>query len=299
MSIRDANHRSASAARYLDLLKKSLLNELYPELEAQLLHTVLCLAHRQPVQLDELWRARDNPQLLAAIREVRAGGDSFALRGLDANGKVIDRPDLRNHTEFAHTMIGRLRLDHLQRLAEKAIADGIPGDFLEAGVWRGGACVLLAGVLAAYEVRDRCVWVADSFQGMPRPARAEDAGWDMSADVLPVLSVSEADVRQLFERYGLLDERIRFLPGWFKDSLPGCPVQQLALLRVDGDLYESTRDVLENLYARVADGGYVIVDDYRSLPPCRQAVEDFRAAHAIQAPLENIDGHAVFWRKGA
>lgn len=267
-------------------------------MEAQLLHTVLCCAHRQPIDLASFQAARRNPQLLRAIRDARAGGDTLVLSGIDDDGRVVTRPDLRNFTEFAPTMIGRARLDHLQFCAETAITEGIAGDFMEAGVWRGGACVLLAGILAAYD-DDRNVWVADSFRGLPVPSDAEDQGWDMSARVLPVLAVGEDEVRDLFARYELLSERIRFVSGWFRDSLPAFPAQPLALLRIDADLHESTRDVLVHMYSRVSPGGFVIIDDYGILEPCRRAVDEFRAEHGIQDELIAIDAHGVYWRRGA
>ena len=285
--------------RYLEIVKRSLLNELYPELEAQLLYTVLCLANGQPLTLEALQAARDDGTLATAIRAARQGGDTLVLRGRDGHGKVVDRPDLRNYTEFAQTMIGRARLDHLQQCAQRVIREGVPGDFLEAGVWRGGAGVLLAAVVAAHDARDRRVWLADSFQGVPPPRLVEDAGVDLSADVLPVLSVGEGIVRSLFERYDLDGENIRFIPGWFRESLPHCAVERLAVLRVDGDLYESTRDALVHLYPKVVEGGYVIIDDYGILEPCRRAVEEFRLKHGAGETLHAIDGHGVFWRRGA
>lgn len=286
------------AGRYLETIKRSLLNEMYPELEAQLLYAVLCLAHGQPLTLDALWSARHDETLAAAIRAARAGGDTLVLRGRDALGHIVDRPDLRNHTEFAQTMIGRARLDHLQQCAQRVISEGIPGDFLEAGVWRGGAGVLLAAVLAAHGEGGRRVWLADSFRGVPPPTLAEDIGLDLSAEVLPVLSVDERSVRALFERYDLAIDNVCFISGWFRDSLPACDVQRLAVLRVDGDLYESTRDVLVNLYPKVVEGGYVIIDDYGILEPCRRAVEEYRHAHGVGEALHVIDGHGVYWRRG-
>ena len=283
--------------RYLELLKRSLLNELHPEMEAQLLHVVLSCAHRQPVALESLWEARSNQGLLDAIREARAGGDTLVLRGLDAHGRVIDRPDLRNYAEFAHTLIGRARLDHLQHCAETLLREGVEGDFLEAGVWRGGACVLLAGVLAAHD-DPRKIWLADSFRGVPPPRLPEDGGWDMSAAALPVLAVSESEVRSLFERYDLLTDRIRFLNGWFRDTLPAFAAPPIALLRIDADLYESTRDVLVYIYKHVVDGGYVVIDDYGIIEPCRRAVDEFRRQHGIDDELKWIDAHGVYWRRG-
>jgi hypothetical protein len=98
-----------------------------------------------------------------------------------------------------------------------------------------------------------------------------------------------------FRRYGLLDGRVRFLPGWFSDTLPG-PVKQLAVLRLDSDLYASTMDSISPLYPLLSPGGFCIVDDW-NVPMCREAVCEYRDSHRITEPLHDIDGHSVYWRK--
>ena len=154
----------------------------------------------------------------------------------------------------------------------------------------------MRGVLKAYGVTDRTVWAADSFVGLPAADLErfpEDQGWDKLD--LP-LAVSLEAVQANFARYQLLDEQVHFLPGWFKDTLPAAPITQLSVLRLDGDLYESTIDALTHLYPKLAPGGFAIVDDY-NLPSCRQAVDDYRAAHAISDAIQAIDGWGVFWRR--
>ncbi len=106
-------------------------------------------------------------------------------------------------------------------------------------------------------------------------------------------------MRANFARYGLLDERVRFLEGWFAETLPSAPVEALAVLRLDGDLYESTIQTLEPLYPKLGPCGYCIVDDYGLIEPCRRAVEDYRAAHGVIEPMQDIDGIGAYWRKRA
>jgi O-methyltransferase len=175
--------------------------------------------------------------------------------------------------------------------------DRVHGDLMETGVWRGGAVVFMRGYLAAYNMTDRTVWAADSFEGLPKPTAIEDAGYDFSVDVHPILAISLEEVKQLFAKYDLLDEQVQFVKGWFHESLPQVPVKELALLRLDGDLYESTRDALVNLYHKVVPGGFVIIDDYGDFQPCRTAVDEFRAKHQIAEPIERIDWTGVYWRK--
>ena len=197
----------------------------------------------------------------------------------------------------AETMIGLYRLENLQNCVTGVLEDGVPGDLIETGAWRGGACIFMRGMLRAFADTQRTVWVADSFQGLPHPdpvrypADTGDPHWAFSE-----LAVSLETVRANFLRYGLLDNQVRFLPGWFRDTLPSAPVSQLAILRVDGDMYESTIVALRSLYSKLSPGGYVIIDDYGALASCRQAVTDFRNEAGIKAELQPIDWTGVFWR---
>lgn len=198
----------------------------------------------------------------------------------------------------AHTMIGIKRLDALHYCVEDVLDRGVPGDFIETGVWRGGACIFMRGVLKARGVTDRVVWVADSFAGLPPPdveRYPQDAGQDFSHR--KELAIPLEEVQENFRRYGLLDEQVRFLKGWFRDTLPSAPVTRLAVLRLDGDLYESTIDALTHLYPRLEKGGYAIIDDYGSVEACKQATNDYRAAHDIEEPIITIDSSGAMWRK--
>ena len=205
-----------------------------------------------------------------------------------------------DYTSDAETMIGRLRLDNLQACVLDVVQSGVPGDLIETGVWRGGASIFMRAVLKAYGVTDRTIWVADSFQGLPKPdpvrypADAKDGLWRAE-----VLAVSLDEVKANFARYQLLDDQVRFLPGWFRDTLPPAPIERLAVLRLDGDLYESTMDALTALYPKLSVGGYVIVDDYGAMASCRRAVEDFRAEQGITDRVEPIDWTGVYWRRSS
>ncbi|GGP51206.1 TylF/MycF family methyltransferase [Streptomyces abikoensis] len=203
----------------------------------------------------------------------------------------------RDWPSVAHTMVGLKRLDNLQYCVETALADGIPGDLIETGVWRGGSSIFMRAVLRAHGDATRRVWVADSFQGMPEVAPdAHPVDREMRLhQANGVLAVSLDQVRSNFERYGLLDDQVRFLPGWFKDTLPTAPPGPLAVIRLDGDLYESTMDALENLFPRLAPGGFVIIDDY-AIPACSDAVHAYRERLGITDPIHEIDGTGVYWR---
>ncbi|MEY2959368.1 MAG: hypothetical protein RLZZ01_1936 [Actinomycetota bacterium] len=218
---------------------------------------------------------------------VRLGRHVDGIDDLAHLGEVESTPML--------TLVGARRISNVRDLAERVLADEIPGDFMECGVWRGGSAIVLAAVLAAHEVTDRRVWLADSFRGLPVPDVDRfplDAGW---ADHVGATAVSSAEVAGNFRRFGLLDDRVRFVEGWFRDTLPNAEVERLAILRLDGDLYESTIVALTNLYDRVSPGGFVIIDDY-AIESCRAAVDDFRADRGVDVELQQVDWSGVWWR---
>jgi hypothetical protein len=200
--------------------------------------------------------------------------------------------------QAAHTMVGVRRLENLADLMRRALTEGVPGDFIETGVWRGGCCILMRGVLAATGVLDRKVFVADSFEGLPPPnPEAFPKDESLHLEGIAELAVSLEQVKANFERYGLLDDQVVFVKGWFSQTLPVLEAGPFALIRLDGDLYESTYLALETLYPKVSKGGFVIIDDYGAVPQCREAVADYRALHGIDAPIHTIDWTGAWWRK--
>ena len=198
----------------------------------------------------------------------------------------------------AHSMIGIKRMSNLRYLTECIIRDNVPGDLIETGVWRGGACIFMRAILKAYNDKTRKVWVADSFQGLPVPnINIYPADTDADFSGYKELAVSLEEVKSNFESYDLLDEQVMFLKGWFSETLPTAPIEKLAMLRLDGDMYESTMDGLKNLYHKVSIGGYVIVDDYHVVGACKLAVDEFRNSKYISDPIHEIDGVGVYWQK--
>ncbi len=109
--------------------------------------------------------------------------------------------------------------------------------------------------------------------------------------------MSQETVAEHFQRFGLLDDQVRFVKGWFRDTMPTLADHKWAIIRLDGDMYESTMNVLENLYPGLSPGGYVIVDDYHAIPACRQAIGDYRDAHGIEEEIHQIDWTGSYWRK--
>jgi hypothetical protein len=225
-------------------------------------------------------------------------GDGNVQEGVPPEYDARLRAEGRDWPACGHTMVGRKRLDNVQFCVEDALARGVPGDLMETGVWRGGVVILMRAILKAHGVTNRRVWAADSFEGLPPPDPEKyplDAG--LRLNTFKELAVPLEQVQENFRRYGLLDDQVRFLKGWFRDTLPAAPVSRLAVLRLDGDLYESTMDALVSLYPKVEAGGYVIIDDYNDIPACRQAVTDYRKSRGAAGDIIKVDWTGVYWKK--
>lgn len=255
----DATNTASPLDLYLDLLKKSLTDTLF---------------HEEP----EL----DQADLRRTMLHVRHYVDGRAI-----------------------SMLPLGRLDQLQDCVIDVVRRRVPGDLIEAGVWRGGATMLMRATLKALGVTDRTVWVADSFEGLPQP----DAGLfplEARAYRSPIVqtgfrnfSASLDEVKRNFRAYGLLDDQVRFLKGWFKDTLDGAPIREIAVMRLDGDFYESTMDGLRGLYDRLSVGGYTIVDDYGedAWTNCRKAVDEFRSERGIEDQMIPVDSKCYYWQR--
>src|ERR1019366_2947638 len=193
----------------------------------------------------------------------RSAFEKLTADELSKRALGLDWPVERPGMIAAETMIGLARLDNIQECIAHIEEDAVNGDFCETGVWRGGATIFMAACAKGYCATSPCsVWVCDSFEGLP-PPNAVDYPVDANDPhhTYKFLAVSQDEVQRNFFRYGLLDSNVKFLKGFFKDTLPG-PIEKLALLRLDGDMYESTIQVFEALYDKVSPGGFIIVDDY-------------------------------------
>lgn len=262
-------------ARYLDLLEDELLGL---------------------TQLNDVRPA----ELRTPIR--RWVGRALRRRGIEVMRRSAYAPEDveegRAKPDVALTMVGRSRLAVLRTLVCDVVHRGVPGDLIETGVWRGGAVAYMRGVLAALDVVDRTVVAADSFAGLPPPdpeTYPADAG--INLHIADELAVDLDTVQENLRRLHLLDDQVQFVPGWFRDTLPGLAERRWALVRLDGDLYESTMNGLANLYPQLSEGGYIVVDDYGEFDACRTAVDEFREAESIESPITWIDHSGVYWAK--
>jgi hypothetical protein len=267
---------------YLDLMKKALTFTLWPEPPIP----ITILNHERPPV---------KRFLVSAISRLLAHRRLQIVKKRDFSES--QRTAGQMWPGYAHTMIGLKRLDNLQHCVGTVLSERVEGDLIETGVWRGGACIFMRAILAAYGIDDRKVFVADSFEGLPRPDPEKyPADKGDKHHINTYLAVSKEDVENNFRRYGLLDDQVVFLKGWFKDTLLQAPIEKLSILRLDGDMYGSTMESLESLYPKLSSGGFCIIDDY-ALTGCKSAVDDFRSKHSIGTGMKEIDWTGRFWRK--
>lgn len=264
---------------YLDLMKKVLTRAIVATGHER--HTVRPMGRKSTLVH---WLNRlSAPLHMEIVRLVSCCANDFLESGHEAG----------NRPEDSETMLGTRQLDHMQQCVREVLDRKVPGDFLEAGVWRGGMSIFMRAALKAHGVSNRKVWLADSFAGLPPVDTAvEKFAWH-SGD----MAVSLETVKNNFARYGLLDEQVEFLKGFFCDTLPGAPIPPLAILRIDADLYTSTVDALTHLYPKLSAGGFALFDDYQNLPDCRRAIDEYRQQHGITESIIPIDTRAVYWQR--
>src|SRR3989338_3875658 len=221
---------------YIDLLKRSLTNWIYAESEWH------------PIGREGSFR-RKMSQALSTV--FRRKVQLFQQRGF----KPSERENGLDWPPYAHTMVGIKRLDQLQACVETVIRENIAGDLIETGVWRGGTVIFMRALLKAHGVTDRRVWAADSFAGLPPPDHRYNADAGDQHHTFSELAVSLEEVKQNFQKYGLLDDQVVFLKGWFSDTLHRAPIERISVARLDGDMYGSTIEALNALFPKVSDGG--------------------------------------------
>lgn len=210
-------------------------------------------------------------------REARGKGDDWTYLGM--------------------TMTGSARLGNVKMLLEDVFQKKVQGDYIETGVWRGGSSIFARAVILVHNEGHRMSYVCDSFRGLPpgdKSLHPGDAHWDGT----PYLEVPAEIVAGNFRELGLLDPHVVFAKGFFNETMPplATQVHSLAVMRLDGDMYESTVDVLYHMYDKLSIGGYVIMDDWFGFP-ARTACEDFFRVHGFNPQIVPIDGKAVYWKK--
>lgn len=262
--------RTRDASLSLEQIKTQYFHALKVSLDGQLLRT---------------------PSLFPGV------GQAEALKKVEFNASL--RENGLDWPLYGLTMVGYKRLTNLENLLRETSLNRIKGDFVECGVWRGGSSVFAKAVWDAYNEHSRRIHLVDSFNGLPKATQGND---DNSWNRMTYLKVKEDDIRQSFAELRLLDDRVEFVKGYFRYSLPVLRKEmqsggrKIAILRMDGDMYESTMDILYNLYDLVSIGGCIIIDDF-SIPVCRKAMDEFMRRHAMNPVYTSIDGSGAYFCK--
>jgi hypothetical protein len=261
------------AAKYLELIELSLTGSLLPEAARG-----ECHPERRPQSPPPRGKA----------------GTCYAVNQgpFVAHRRLVGR-DWPTH---GVTMVGHARLHNLRHCLQRAIAENVSGDFVELGVWRGGASIYARAVLEVYEQRERSVRLFDAFGRIPGYGAASE-----------FLAVTLPEVRDNFAAYGLHDG-VEFNAGLFNETLPrfyhkhkGDRFARIAVLRIDGNFYESYQDALYYLWEFVPVGGFVIFDDYteggKGAPWLGQFWDEFKRAHGLREKLLTVDWTSSFFQK--
>lgn len=215
--------------------------------------------------------------------------------------EIKDRILSLDNTNVRLTMVPPKVLDNVENAILDCVENNVDGDFVETGVWKGGCSILAYNMYKQLNLNKK-VYLYDSFEGLPKPDPTKypvDKGDDHWT--LPELSISLEDVKENFKKFGELDENVIFIKGWFRDTIPLNEIDKISILRLDGDMYESTIDPLQYLYPKLAIGGYCIVDDYGHAG-AKAAVEDYRKLYNITEDIIIIDESigaypSAYWKK--
>lgn len=243
----------------------------------------------------------DQPLSRVYIDTVKRIVTNYAYLGLD--GSLEDFNALRHYDVSRSrwnvdpisrplTLLTNDQLDLIQNIVIDLDVRGVPGDYIEAGIWRGGVIVFLRALLKAHGIPNRKVFGADSFAGIPRNALFRHDPVDNWADRW-VASLGEVTMN--IARMGFLDDQTVLVPGYFADSLPALETECFSLIRLDCDAFDSVAESLNYLYPRLSQGGIVIIDDWH-LVPCQLAVGLYRDHHGIDATIKVQAGNA-YWIK--
>jgi hypothetical protein len=290
-----------TAGLYLGLLKGALLDDHYLENELRVHHLSEALASGVAPDPGKLRDPRHEMSL--RFRQLAASRDAGKLDG--QTGPMA--------AYLAYTTMGRGNLDRLHETLDVIRRESVEGDFVDVGTGRGGAAIFMRGYAEAYALKARHVWVADPFRPTASPAdgsaeppnteppnaeppNTEPPNTLSGGTYLPSFEPDLNVVRGGFDAFNLLDDSVVFLQGEPAVTLPDAPIEKISLLRIGADLADGSAVALDALYDKVVLGGFVVVDDYATTDR-QTAVDEFRARHGIDDPIEKIGWNAAIWRK--
>jgi hypothetical protein len=284
VAVSDATKTDALRNAYLDLLGRAIRNDIYRTEPAPPTKADLAMAKARMAWMSARLAAQGSTETAKQLLGLHPRMFLSVVQG--------NRPN-------AHTVLSADALTNVRTCVESVIADGIPGHLIETGVYRGGTTIFMRGILRAWDVGDRNVYASDSFEGLPEPDPddLDDVLAHAVLDEIDRFAVDVDAVTENFRRYDLLDDQVVFVKGFFADTLPTLAVDRFAVIRLDGDYFDSTWDALANLYPKLSVGGYAIIDDYGAPVACKRAVDKYRDEHGITDEIVEVDGQVVYWRK--
>tara|TARA_Y100001968_G_scaffold333447_1_gene396315 strand:- start:1014 stop:1892 length:879 start_codon:yes stop_codon:yes gene_type:complete len=204
------------------------------------------------------------------------------------------------HDCMKYSLVGWEGMEATYQVTRRIFSNKISGDLVECGVAEGGSALLLCRLNEEYD-ENRQVWLFDSFEGLPEPTDDDFKSGKTGFHVRPLpkgscLGTIENVSNLLFDKYRIDRSNVELVKGWFQDTLPNkaSKIDQIAVLRLDGDWYESTKCCLIHLYSKVVPGGVVILDDYISCFGCKKATDEFLQENGIDAKIE-LDGRGGAW----
>jgi hypothetical protein len=206
-----------------------------------------------------------------------------------------------------YTHVNYQRLKSLYDISEKVSIQKIPGSFVETGVWKGGCAGILSYVAKKYDYRNN-LYFFDSFEGLPEPTEKDGsdavkfAKGKKAGNLKSISKVAAGDeyIKDLlYHKLKIDQKKVHLVKGWFQDTLPTSSkeIKKIAILRLDGDWYESTKVVLDWLYDAVVPGGYVIIDDYYYWDGCKKAVQDFIKEKGLSVTIRRQDMSGAYFIK--
>lgn len=243
--------------------------------------------------------------LYNSMRKVYWAFQRTAYKAHAASAKLSGDELYKAKTELTnkllpYTMGGPLALESAFDVVAKAEEAKIEGALVECGVARGGCAAMMASASAHFG-SNRKLWLFDSYEGLPAPTDDDFKDGSVGRVVGPLaegmlVGTVEQVSELMFNTCAFSRDDVTLVKGWFQDTLPVTKdkIGGIAVLRLDGDWYESTKCCLENLYDQVATGGFVIIDDYATCYGCEKAVTEFFEARHIDAELVP-DGRGGAW----
>jgi O-methyltransferase len=197
-----------------------------------------------------------------------------------------------------YTMVRNRNLVNLYRLVQELGRRGVPGDIVECGTWNGGSAAMMALALSKDPTgAKRSLWLFDSFEGLPPPGQL-DGTLEQEHYFEGLNKGSQAMVLEAFRKVLAPTHNLHVVKGWFEDTLPRAEVQQISLLHIDADWFESVKLVLDTFYDRVSPGGYLVLDDFDYWEGCKRALDAFCQERDIgKLEIQKVDRYGAFFRK--